>query len=124
MNQHTPTPICEECDIPMHRYGGQEGDRYVEGWGCDGCGWSEDDEEYQAEYRENPKDKERKYLFDAWKRLGIEVTNMGNIVQNEMPYSAFKLDYFEWKRGIERTKERITALERATVQYFEEGNLT
>lgn len=41
-NINSEPPICEECDLPMHPYAGQEGDEYVEGWGCDGCGWSED----------------------------------------------------------------------------------
>jgi hypothetical protein len=48
---------------------------------------------------------------------------LGNIVQNEMPYSEFKLNYYEWKRSIERAKERIDALSRLTVAHFEEGNI-
>lgn len=127
MNANTPIPICEECDIPMQRYGGLKRNRYVEGWGCDDCGWSEDDDCYQEEYKEqevfSKKQEEREYLFNEWKRLGYNVTDLGNIVQNEISFAQFQKDYYEWKRAIERVKERITAVERETVAYFEEGNL-
>lgn len=34
-----PSPMCQECGNPMARYE-QDG---KQGWGCDLCGWSEDD---------------------------------------------------------------------------------
>ena len=33
-------PMCEECDVEMHRYAVGN----VEGWSCDLCGWSWDDD--------------------------------------------------------------------------------
>lgn len=38
----TGRPMCEECDIEMNPFSGEEGAEYVEGYGCDGCGWSFD----------------------------------------------------------------------------------
>lgn len=35
-------PICEDCDLEMAPFAAQEGDRWVEGYGCIGCGWSFD----------------------------------------------------------------------------------
>lgn len=36
-----PAPICEECDEEMHRH--TDPNTGKGGWGCDTCGWSEDD---------------------------------------------------------------------------------
>jgi hypothetical protein len=35
-------PMCEECDIPMHRGEGLDGNKVVEYFHCDECGWSVD----------------------------------------------------------------------------------
>lgn len=35
-------PICEECDIEMHPFATETKHGWVEGWSCDGCGWSFD----------------------------------------------------------------------------------
>lgn len=35
-------PMCEECDEEMHPFASQEGRYFVEGFGCDSCGWSFD----------------------------------------------------------------------------------
>lgn len=39
----TDAPICEECDLEMTRY--RDPNTRAMGWGCDRCGWSEDDVE-------------------------------------------------------------------------------
>ena len=37
-------PVCEECDKEMYPFAADVNGRMVEGWGCDYCGWSFDDE--------------------------------------------------------------------------------
>lgn len=37
--QQKADPVCSECNLTMHRYAANG----VQGWGCDGCGWSDDD---------------------------------------------------------------------------------
>lgn len=34
--------MCEECDIEMHMFSGEEGDYLIVGYSCDQCGWSFD----------------------------------------------------------------------------------
>lgn len=36
------SPICEECNIEMHPYD-DPNKTGLSGWGCDSCGWGEDD---------------------------------------------------------------------------------
>lgn len=50
MKNIAEAPICEECDQEMHRC--QDPVTNKIGWGCDGCGWSYDDE---AEVKTNLK---------------------------------------------------------------------
>lgn len=108
----TPTPVCEECDFEMHRYGGMDGDSYVEGWGCDGCGWSEDDDYYQELNREPvvvpTYAQKQKELFEYWKKLGCMVSDMGAIIQNDIrKYPVTKEDIHEYENRLYNLQKEI-----------------
>lgn len=36
-------PICDQCNVKMYRFEGEEHGKRVSGWSCDLCGWSFDD---------------------------------------------------------------------------------
>ncbi len=49
-------PMCEECDEEMHPFAAQEGRYFVEGFGCDSCGWSFDTSNNAVEPAPLPKE--------------------------------------------------------------------
>lgn len=112
-------PICEECDIPMHRFGTETKNGYVEGWACQGCGWSFDDEEYEPEPQVPQTSQEQKDLFDEWKRLGCLVSDLGYIVQNDIKlYPLTHDNKIEWQTHVSDAIVRLNKLSSKTYLFL------
>ena len=84
-------PICEECNIEMHKFGYTDHDnRLISGWACMGCGWSDDDEEYDNHHQQLPINQrtERELLYDRWLECKTNIQDIAWFVQDmDMTYT-------------------------------------
>lgn len=111
-------PICEECDLEMHRFGADTRDGYVEGWACQGCGWSFDDEnDYEPQVPNTSQ--EQIDLFEEWKKLGCMVSDLSCIVQNDVKlYPLTNDDKINWQVHVNDVIIRLNKLSSRTYLFL------